>query len=49
MWGEISWSDSDEVVVDHVLQSVPMLYSGVEDGALEGPTWGAWWTQNVRK
>jgi hypothetical protein len=25
---------------------MPMLYSGGEDGLLEGPTWGAYWTQN---
>jgi hypothetical protein len=23
-----------------------MLYSGGDDGLHEGPTWGAWWTQN---
>ncbi len=28
------------------LQSVGMLYSGQWDGMVEGPTWGAWWTQN---
>ena len=27
-------------------QSVNMLYKGTLDGLLEGPTWGAWWTQN---
>ena len=27
-------------------QSIPMLYSGAEDGLLEGPTWAAYWTQN---
>ena len=27
-------------------QTLPMLYSGAEDGLLEGPTWGAYWTQN---
>ena len=26
-------------------QSVNMLYNGALDGLLEGPTWGAWWTQ----
>lgn len=34
---------------DHSLtlcQSVPMLYNADWDGLLEGPTWGAWWTQN---
>lgn len=28
------------------VQSIPMLYSGGDDGLHEGPTWGAWWTQN---
>ena len=27
-------------------QSVDMLYRGDWDGLMEGPTWGAWWTQN---
>jgi hypothetical protein len=27
---------------DAVYQSVPMLYSGSNDGLLEGPTWDAW-------
>jgi hypothetical protein len=31
---------------DAELQTMPMLYSGGEDGLLEGPTWGAYWTQN---
>ena len=31
---------------DVEIQSMPMLYSGGEDGLLEGPTWGAYWTQN---
>ena len=30
---------------DAEIQSMPMLYSGGEDGLLEGPTWGAYWTQ----
>ena len=28
-------------------QSVNMLYRGDWDGLMEGPTWGAWWTQNT--
>ena len=32
--------------VDAELQTVGMLISGNNDGILEGPTWGAWWTQN---
>ena len=32
-------------VADVEIQSMPMLYSGGEDGLLEGPTWGAYWTQ----
>ena len=35
-----------ESTVDSFRQSVPMLYSGSQDGLLEGPTWAAWWTQN---
>jgi hypothetical protein len=31
---------------DPEFQSVPQLYSGSQDGLLEGPTWDAWWTQN---
>jgi hypothetical protein len=31
---------------EYELQSVPMLYRGDWDGLMEGPTWGAWWTQN---
>eukprot|EP00656_Telonema_subtile_P052705 TRINITY_DN7418_c0_g1_i2.p1 TRINITY_DN7418_c0_g1~~TRINITY_DN7418_c0_g1_i2.p1 ORF type:complete len:421 (-),score=84.05 TRINITY_DN7418_c0_g1_i2:45-1307(-) len=31
---------------DWEYQTLPMLYSGAEDGLLEGPTWGAYWTQN---
>ena len=31
---------------EHEVQSVNMLYKGTLDGLLEGPTWGAWWTQN---
>ena len=31
---------------DAVVQTLPMLYSGGEDGLLEGPTWKAYWTQN---
>ena len=27
-------------------QSVLQLYRGDWDGLMEGPTWGAWWTQN---
>ena len=32
--------------VDAEIQTVGMLISGSNDGILEGPTWGAWWTQN---
>jgi hypothetical protein len=28
-------------------QSVNQLYRGDWDGLMEGPTWGAWWTQNT--
>lgn len=35
-----AWSCDDE------LQSIPMLYTPVWDGLVEGPTWGAWWIQN---
>jgi hypothetical protein len=28
---------------DAVVQNMAMLYSGAEDGLLEGPTWGAYW------
>ena len=31
---------------EYEYQSVNMLYKGTFDGLLEGPTWGAWWTQN---
>ena len=31
---------------EYEYQSVNMLYNGGLDGLLEGPTWGAWWTQN---
>ena len=31
---------------DSIYQTMPMLYSGAQDGLLEGPTWGAYWTQN---
>ena len=31
---------------EYEYQSVNMLYKGTLDGLLEGPTWGAWWTQN---
>ena len=31
---------------DAEIQTMPMLYNGGEDGLLEGPTWGAYWTQN---
>jgi hypothetical protein len=34
------------LAADDEFQSMPMLYSGAEDGLLEGPTWGAYWTQN---
>ena len=27
-------------------QSIAMLYDGMWDGLVEGPTWHAWWTQN---
>ena len=27
-------------------QGVNLLYRGDWDGMMEGPTWGAWWTQN---
>ncbi len=27
-------------------QTLPQLYSGAMGGLLEGPTWGAYWTQN---
>lgn len=30
---------------EYEYQSVNMLYNGGLDGLLEGPTWGAWWTQ----
>ena len=39
--GETNASDADAVY-----QTMPMLYSGSQDGLLEGPTWGAYWTQN---
>ncbi len=35
------WSDSDAE-----LQTVNHLYRGDWDGMMEGPTWGAYWTQN---
>jgi hypothetical protein len=31
---------------DPEFQTLPILYSGASDGLLEGPTWGAYWTQN---
>ena len=32
--------------VEYEIQTMPMLYKGSEDGVLEGPTWGCYWTQN---
>jgi len=31
---------------EYEFQSVNQLYRGDWDGVMEGPTWGAWWTQN---
>lgn len=31
---------------DPELQNLPMLYTPVWNGFVEGPTWGAWWIQN---
>merc|ERR1711871_872567 len=35
-----------ELPAEFEYQSLAMLYSGAQDGLLEGPTWGAYWTQN---
>lgn len=37
--GEVSATEAE-------YQTMPMLYNGDQDGLLEGPTWGAYWTQN---
>ena len=39
-------NELDPTLADPEFQTLPMLYSGAEDGLLEGPTWGAYWTQN---
>lgn len=41
-----SVGEANATMADPFFQTMPMLYSGVEDGLLEGPTWGAYWTQN---
>jgi hypothetical protein len=41
-----SLGEGSSTSADAEIQTMPMLYSGVEDGLLEGPTWGAYWTQN---
>jgi hypothetical protein len=32
--------------IEAEFQTLPQLYSGGMGGLLEGPTWGAYWTQN---
>ena len=39
-----SLGEGPELEVEY--QTMPMLYKGSEDGILEGPTWGCYWTQN---
>eukprot|EP00052_Salpingoeca_macrocollata_P027203 m.257348 g.257348 ORF g.257348 m.257348 type:complete len:740 (-) comp22707_c0_seq3:50-2269(-) len=46
LWGECADPSSLTMSVSPLFQTVPMLYSGSEDGLLEGPTWPAYWTQN---
>ena len=39
-----SLGEGPELEIEY--QTMPMLYKGSEDGILEGPTWGCYWTQN---
>ena len=41
-----SLGEADAAQADAEFQTMPMLFSGGEDGLLEGPTWSAYWTQN---
>ena len=41
-----SLGEVDTELADTQIQTLPMLYSGDQDGLLEGPTWAAYWTQN---